>query len=559
MRLHVQVTPLRPLSKTAQSTRGRPEWFLRYVDEAFSAKVHRSTSDLSILRRSQRPFSSKSESGTDPRHREHGRSFSATFFSSAGSSSIGARRVSSGNPGGDIERAGRGMGQSDSDLAGADKFCFVQPRDRKRVSKEWWRSQSGDFAEKTLKVTQLQVAQSFPACVTRQEVVHRLVYSQSPLEAGAEAICQWCAVLFRTAVATVGQAVLGQNAEPGIGSDAAKVVADCIHSSDVKEMGLTLLHKNSDFMEGDNSTDFSLDYDRLTEDEIRRLRLKIARIIVVFIELLHLLIARNRDLLLDVIQERKRGYDALGSLNPPSVRSNSYGRSVSLGDSSSTDRLYTQGSSRRETVGTTSYRDGRTGRDHQSVSSEIIQTSRPPNVDPKSKKQRAASDQVATQTAKRATPNERSSSEQFAGSMNKRVAPNDDDKSAASTPGTRTDSAIAVQSELQRAFISLCKSLHPRIQGIMVEDTPKWLKQCTQDSYFSLGTYKQTRIPIAEELCFNASENITLQNEEPSSALVNGRVPSEMECGASVGGTSSHSAISKGSDRLSAFGMSGPV
>lgn len=72
-------------------------------------------------------------------------------------------------------------------------------------------------------------------------MVHRLVYSHSPLEAGIDAVCQWCAVLFRTAVATIGMAVLGTNADPGIGTDAVKVVVDCIHSSQVKEIGLSLM------------------------------------------------------------------------------------------------------------------------------------------------------------------------------------------------------------------------------------------------------------------------------------------------------------------------------
>jgi hypothetical protein len=66
------------------------------------------------------------------------------------------------------------------------------------------------------------------------------------------------------------------------------------------------------------------------------------------------------------------------------------------------------------------------------------------------------------------------------------------------------ESAIAVQSELQRAFINMAKSLYPKIQGILHGDTPRWLKQCAQDTYFSLGTYKQTQIPIDEELCYTA-------------------------------------------------------
>ena len=39
--------------------------------------------------------------------------------------------------------------------------------------------------------------------------MHRTVFQQSPLEAGIDAVCSWCSVLFRTAVASNGMAVLG--------------------------------------------------------------------------------------------------------------------------------------------------------------------------------------------------------------------------------------------------------------------------------------------------------------------------------------------------------------
>ena len=76
--------------------------------------------------------------------------------------------------------------------------------------RDWLRGLSGDFAEKTLRVTQLQVDQAFPACVSRQAVVHRVVFTQSPLEAAVESVCQWCSIIFRTAIATNGEAVLGK-------------------------------------------------------------------------------------------------------------------------------------------------------------------------------------------------------------------------------------------------------------------------------------------------------------------------------------------------------------
>jgi hypothetical protein len=236
--VRIKVTPLRPLFGQSTRVRGMPEWFYRYADEAFSDLNHRRTNDFSRSMSRNATSPGHSSDVADPHlQREHTRSYSASVFSSMGNSAGGAAmgRVGLGD-----ERASRFSSPGESELSGVDKFCFVQPKDRSR-GKDWWKYTSGDCAQKSLKVTQLQVAQDFPACVARQPVVHRLVYSHSPLEAGIDAVCQWCAVLFRTAVATIGMAVLGSNLDPGIGTEAVKVVVDSIHSSHVKEIGLSLL------------------------------------------------------------------------------------------------------------------------------------------------------------------------------------------------------------------------------------------------------------------------------------------------------------------------------
>jgi hypothetical protein len=66
-------------------------------------------------------------------------------------------------------------------------------------------------------------------------------------------------------------AVLGTNQDPGIGTDASKVVADCIHSSHVKEIGLSLLKKNTVLTEGDS--EMATDYGRLGDEEVKKLSL----------------------------------------------------------------------------------------------------------------------------------------------------------------------------------------------------------------------------------------------------------------------------------------------
>merc|ERR1711862_146561 len=73
----------------------------------------------------------------------------------------------------------------------------------------------------------------------------------------------------------------------------------------------------------------------------------------------------------------------------------------------------------------------------------------------------------------------------------------------------RTDAAIAVQSELQRSFITLAKTLYPLITDTIRGETPRWLKLACHDGYFSSGTYRQTRISMGDELYYddNNSQN----------------------------------------------------
>lgn len=204
--VRVKVTPLRPFMRKSARVRGVPEWFDEYIDTAFGCKPGSTASNRHILHRSNSHLAD-----TGPHHREHARSFSASVFSSAGtgSSTLGGRRPAYN----DSRRAQYDTSnEREGGLVGADKFSFIQPinKGRSRTARDWLKGSSRDFAEKTLRVTQLQVRQPFPACVSRQVVVHRVVDEQSPLEAAVDGICQWCAVLFRTGIATNGQAVLGK-------------------------------------------------------------------------------------------------------------------------------------------------------------------------------------------------------------------------------------------------------------------------------------------------------------------------------------------------------------
>jgi hypothetical protein len=210
----VKVTPLRPVVRNASKIRGLPEWFELYIDNVFSSQ--------SNPRRSMNDNNRKRTNDTDTANRGNGGYHHSRSYSSVPGSSIYS---SSGNLAHAASSSGRNMGYSGNDhrnyqfespmegeLVGADKFWFIQSmnKNRSRGTRDWLKGSSGDFAEKSLRVTQLQVRQAFPACISRQAVVHRVVYTQSPLEAAVDNMCLWCAVLFRTSISSNGSAVLGK-------------------------------------------------------------------------------------------------------------------------------------------------------------------------------------------------------------------------------------------------------------------------------------------------------------------------------------------------------------
>jgi hypothetical protein len=407
-------------------------------------------------------MANKGSERSDPHH-QHNRSFSATVFSSTGSTGTGSgsRKCYMANPCLDeTDRSAKATSRK-NDFIGVDNFCFVQPIDD-NIQKEWWKA--GDFMTKCLRVFELQVAEPFPACVARQKVIQRNRYIQSPLEAAVDALCQWCAVLFRTAVATTGIRLLAMSNGPGIGTDASKIVADCIHNSHVKEIAATMLTDPSNLVRNPDEAD-----DCLLEEEVYKLQLKLARLVVTFIELLHLLIAKNREELLEVIKDRKEVEGA--SRHPQGSSTNGshrvFARTQSLGP--------------QNTVNTVS------------AAGPGWPSSGPPSIDQNPILQRQFSEGLRPEDRQHRTMGGSEDNHSF--------------QSTITNPGLRTDSAIAVQSELQRSFIGLAKSLHQKIHYVMRDETPSWLAQCSQEHYFSRGTYKNNRMPIVDELSFDSFEN----------------------------------------------------
>lgn len=225
-------------------------------------------------------------------------------------------------------------------------------------------------------------------------------------------------------------------------------------------MGTVLLRKNRGVREDDD--DILQSYDRLSEEEVQKFQLKLARSLVVFMELLHLLIARNRDLLLDVVQKRKK----LGvSKQPRDIpQPSSIHKGASRGDISVSlpiNRTPARGRSRR------------------------VSTENP---------RRLSFPVESISSREDASVKTKSSSEDYDPGATVSSKESGHDRSRTDPMLRTTDNAIGIQRELQISFINIAKDLWPMIHGIMENDTPRWLKECCQDSYFSKYAYRRAQI-----------------------------------------------------------------
>ena len=420
----IKVTPLKPLLSMDKCPRGSAEWFYQQTEIAdftfptATVSTSHHANALNGSSRSFRPFSSiNSNNNSFGRPTNTHKTF-RTLNNKSDNAAEGGEEV------------------------GVFKFSYTQPRDRLRGSRDLLKAPNGDVSEKSLRVTELLVPESMPNCVTRQPVTvgNRSVFNQSPLEAGVEAVCSWCAVLFRTAVATNGSAVIGDRADrtdQGIGTAALRVISECIHRSRVKEIGITMLV----LKEADDARTLSL-YEKLSAEEVTLNQMKLARAIIIFMELLHVLIGRNRDILLNINESRKRR-------DASSVGSNSARGGLQYGIPPSPGHL--------------SFFDDGFNRTFDDIGSTV-----------------------------------------------------DGGSTSRTSVMDRTDKAMAIQRELQLSFVKITKALHPAILSAIRDETPKWMRLCCQDNYFSSGAYKQTRIAIGEELLFfgNPSDANTHDNSE---------------------------------------------
>jgi hypothetical protein len=200
-------------------------------------------------------------------------------------------------------------------------------------------------------------------------------------------------------------------------------------------MGLVLLRRDAHIAEqSDGGYGMMADYDRLSDDEVNKLQLKLARVILVFMEILHLLISRNRDLLLEAMEARKRG-EHLSTMSGLHRHQHSIGPSIS--DNLSRQRAHARRPSNGS--GVTAYETDFSHRRGDDGSAGASQ-------------------------------------------------------SCSAYANEQTDKAIAVQSELQRSFIKLARDLSGTLTLVLEDETPRWLKEVVRENYFAAATYKHAKI-----------------------------------------------------------------
>ncbi len=245
--------------------------------------------------------------------------------------------------------------------------------------------------------------------------------------------------------------MIGGERHLGLNAESAKLVMECIHSSGVKQIGTSFLavdlsseDAGISVEEPNIGTGMFSQYESLNEVEIERVQAKLARMIITFLELLHLLIARNRDVLLTVVQARKRR----GGGETPSVAS-----CFDHDGYTSRQRTNSQSFSPVREHGELGTIDHDQGYLHERHSSEIVGRS------------------IITENTESHTNHCQSSN--FS---------------------DRTDSAIGVQSELQRGLISLVKALSPHLLDTLNNEVPRWMLRCCQENYFSSGLYRTADI-----------------------------------------------------------------
>ncbi|GMH54206.1 hypothetical protein TrST_g8868 [Triparma strigata] len=325
-------------------------------------------------------------------------------------------------------------------------FTFTIPlsiNDDRRSSSS---SDNRKMVEKNLRLTTLKVAQSFPTTVSRLPIANRTVALVSPLQENVSTVCSWNAIMFQTVLATTKLSVnfSGEFQGHGIGKDAAKILVDALHQSRICTMAVKVLSSKSLYQQRSSKR-----VEVLPDAEVLTLKRQLSRSMVMFLELLHTLLIKNRELLLAWVA-RKR---AMKAEEPGSEDLHLHGRTShrSVAPSYNFGNTVT-GVFKNPTAPLNRGTTGSTSGSRTSFTDSVAETEH----------------------------------ENEEGTFNPQTT---------LTPNENLKSDIGVQSELQRSFSSTTKCLYPLLVTWINEDeVPRWIEMSGMEGYFASSSYKVVKM-----------------------------------------------------------------
>ena len=467
----VKITPLRPVAGgRAALVAGSKEWFeKKCLTPQNVVSVPTNASPMSNLPNSSSGSDAESLLGTSLSQRKSSDPTSSSFNGFSTMSSIGSMSVlrssstlhspkaSASQRARKVEATSAPSSELDSDSF--DTFVFTLPLSS--YTEDRRSSVSGDnrrMVEKNLRITQLKVATSFPTAVSRLPVISRTVNLVSPLQQNVSTVCSWNSIMFQTILATSNLTVHndGEFLGYGIGKEAAKILVDALHQSRICSMAVKVLSSKSLYSQRSNRK-----LEILNEEEIVQLKCQLSRGIVMFLELLHTLLVKNRELLLDWVAQRKlRAEEDRDTFN-----SNSNHRSFSHNFGQGIMPKFSASHMHRSHHG--SHHSGTYSGTHGTLGS---------------------------------TSSKRSMDEAEANNCN----PGEEDMEnrgedgtgrVTLAPGEQLKSAIGVQSELQRSFSSTTRALYPLLTSWLgEEEVPSWIAMSSADGYFASSSYASVQM-----------------------------------------------------------------
>ena len=249
-------------------------------------------------------------------------------------------------------------------------------------------------------------------------------------------------------------------------SQAAKILVDALHQSRICSMAVKVLSSKSLYSQRSNRK-----LEVLNEEQIVELKCQLSRGIVMFLELLHTLLIKNRELLLQWVAQRKlheeqEDRDTFNS-NHRSF-SHNFGHGIMPKFSAShTHRGSNYGSHHGSHHG--SYHSGTYSYSGNLGTQESTSSKR-------------SVDEVEANNSNHSEEDVENRGEE--GTSRATLA-----------PGEQLKSAIGVQSELQRSFSSTTRALYPLLTSWLgEEEVPSWIAMSSAEGYFASSSYASVQM-----------------------------------------------------------------